>query len=185
MRIWSGCVGIGVLVGLAGGAGPGAHLVKPLSTGPVSYFDQQCSRCHGPFGANYALDSLRKRSLSGLKKEIGSMASGAGQMPISGRDLDAQVAMHQAILKDTPFLSFTKSSGGVLSGEVVGAEKVVLKQGSKSVVPEVSEGIWSARVPGAWLSNGQPILVVAGTKKTVVMDLSKGPTSGEVVAKKR
>ena len=170
-----------LLLGLAGFAlaGPTPKIVKPLSPGPIEYFENQCARCHGTRGSNFVVASLKRRSPASLKAEIQSMASGPGQSPISGRDLDAQVALHRSIIKGTPFLSFTKSANGVLSGEVVGSEIVAIKYGTTRIPAKVADGVWTARVPLSWLSPTRPIFVVSGTSKGMqaAIDLTASPTS--------
>ena len=177
MRIWPATVLAGITIALASGSGQRATIVKPLTQGPVTYFANQCSRCHGPSGSNYVLDSLRKRTSVSLKHEISEMASGPGQMPLKGRDLDAQVALHEAIMKGIPFLSLTKVSGTSISGEVVGTNKVLLRQGARVISARVVDATWTASIPASWLPINQPIWVIAGLKKQAVMDLSKNPAS--------
>lgn len=174
MKIW-----VQIVLGMTGVAlaGPTPKIVKPLSPGPVEFFENQCARCHGTGGSNFVVASLKKRSAASLKAEIKSMASGPGQSPISGRDLDAQVALHQSFIKGKPFLSLTRLMGTGLSGEVIGTDKVSVRQGAKSIQAKVHEGVWIVRLPATWLIAPQPIVVVAGSKMIVAMDISTSATS--------
>ncbi len=153
----------------------GQPAVKPLSKGPVQYFIEHCSRCHSSEGSAYT-DSIAKRSEASLRDEIAEMAQGPGGEAINGRDLEAQLAHHLAIIKKQPFISFTKLKGRLLGGEITVVSRASLSHGKDRVDAKVVDGNWSATVPSSWM-DGKPIVVTPKGYAAVKLDISKSATS--------
>ena len=136
--------GLGVL-GLAGSL----QKAQPrLTTGPVSYFATHCARCHGPNGSYYDSQSLGKLTDARLRQFVKDMSEGAGNAPIKGADLDAQVAYHRAMIRNKPFVAIVNFAGGSIKGEAFGTPAVWAGLGSKRVKATVKED-GSFRIPAS------------------------------------
>ena len=138
-----GLAGLAILVIPAGAQ----KAPEKLTVGPVSYFEAHCSRCHGPNGSFYDLQQLSKLSDAKLRKFVVDMAMGAGNAPLRGSDIDAQVAYHRAMIRNKPFLAVTSISGGFVKGEAYGADKIfVLRSGASASVGQDSKFQLRAKV---------------------------------------
>lgn len=89
---------------------------------PLAYFNENCARCHGEYGATYDDDFGKDRSDASLHEIINEMADGPGQAPLSPAELDAVTAWHRALRDKKPFVVIVKSektdAGFQLSGEI-------------------------------------------------------------------
>lgn len=92
--------------------------------GPVSYFEKNCARCHGPHGYNYDPQALAKLTDAKLRQFVKDMSFGAGAAPLKGPDLDAQVAYHRSLIANKPFVAILGVTNGVLRGQAWGADAV-------------------------------------------------------------
>ena len=125
-----------------------AKKAEPLKTSPVKYFKDHCARCHGTDGGMYDDFFDRGKSDKDLRDVIDRMATGPGQSPIDGIDLDAQVAYHRAIGSKLPFLTWTGQKGSVLSGDfAISGEKLTAKVGKKKLAVTDKEGTWTLTLP--------------------------------------
>lgn len=114
-----------------------------LSDGPISYFQDRCARCHGPYGSGYLPDSQLRLDDVALRNIIRDMAAGPAMAPIEGPDLDAQVGFHRSLLDARPFLAIVKRDAGSLEGEVSPGSRVVLKAGDQTIEAKVTDHTWS------------------------------------------
>lgn len=118
----------------------------------LDYYGAHCARCHGLEGANYSVESLKKRDDASLRAVIHEMAVGPGQAPLEDAQLEAVTAWHRAFIAGQPFVSvtqITRENGKIqLKGEATSEAKITLLG---STVPQVlaeRESIhWSAELP--------------------------------------
>lgn len=145
--------------------------VKVAKRGPAAYFEQSCAPCHGPRGTMFAPDFDAKYDDQSLAETILRMADGPGKAPLDPQEISAQVALHRAIARGVPFLSVTSYDGGVLRGEIVGAEAVT-SAGYPAPV-KVADGMWSVSVPLFEV----PKLRLEAASKTGIAELYPGKAS--------
>ncbi len=125
-----------------------AKKAEPLKNSPVTYFKAHCARCHGTDGGMYDDGFDKKISDKDLRDVIDRMATGPGQAPIDGIDLDAQVAYHRAIGSHLPFLAWTAQKGQTLSGDfTLSGEKLTAKLGKKKLPIQEKDRIWTLILP--------------------------------------
>jgi hypothetical protein len=120
---------------------------EPLKVGPIAYFEAHCSRCHGGVAspANTAFE--RVIPVETLRKAVSDMASGPGGQAVTGTDLGALVALHQAMMQGEPFIAWTGTKGRVLTGECSPATRVSAVSGGKSLLVPTSGSGWSLKLP--------------------------------------
>lgn len=129
--------------------------IRTLDFQPLAYFDQHCSRCHGPFGSFYGKEFARDLSPAALQQKVAEMAAGPGGAPLSGDSLAALVAFHQSLSTQQPFIVVTKSDDDSLSGEVTPNVPLRISCGDQSTVLPVKGYQWAAEKP-KWLGNCPP-----------------------------
>lgn len=132
----------------------GASIGRPTSQPalpsiqPIAYFQENCARCHGDYGSNYGDQFARNLDDAKLSKVVDDMCAGPGNAPLSGVDLQAEIAFHRALADRKPFICITKRDGDKFSGETMpGATLKVAKADLKSDVKVDDAGAWSATVP--------------------------------------
>ena len=120
-------------------------IVSPVAFKPIDYFDQNCSRCHGPYGSFYGNEFGRGLTDQKLREVIADMASGPGNAPLGEAELDVQAAYHRSLLDRRPFVVVNAIEGNddrvTMSGEVspnsvvfVGADRANVKGHAWDVV---------------------------------------------------
>jgi hypothetical protein len=119
---------------------------KTLETAPISYFDQNCARCHGPMGSFYGDNFGANLTDAQLKRVVKEMADGPGNAPVDGLDLDAQIAFHRALVKKEPFIAVLEKSGNELRGEVSPGSQVELDM-PQPIKAKVTENQWVLTLP--------------------------------------
>ena len=132
---------------LAADAQPPAPQPRSVSTAPLTYFQDNCARCHGDEGAFYDKAALAKRADAQLRQSIRDMADGPGDAPLSGEGVAVQMALHRAIAKGAPFLAVTKWQAPVLQGEATAGSRVWLELGSAKMNAEISGSQWKIALP--------------------------------------
>ena len=136
----------------------------PLGHAPLEYFAAKCARCHGPFGSFYGEDFGRNRSDAALHKVVKEMAEGPAGAPLAGRELDAQVAFHRALLAKEPFVAWTGQSGGEIAGEVSPDTTVSARVKGVEVPAKVDDTRWRLTLPAGTAASD--VTVVARSDAT-------------------
>ena len=138
--------------------------------GPIAYFEDRCSRCHGSMGSMYDLKLLASRSKKKLEEDIKRMAEGPAQAPLVPADVQRQVQLHQAMASSKPYIFVFPAKGRRLTGEVTAGSTVRVAGQGKTVQARVNGFAWSADLPKGFV----PLKVVAGLgKATTTLVLRK------------
>jgi glucose/arabinose dehydrogenase len=111
----------------------------------IAYFNANCARCHGPFGAFYGKRPYHPYSV--LQADIKRMADGPGNAPLSPEALAAQVAYHQSLYDLKPFVAWIGQQGREISGEVSPGSTVTVLNGAQSIPAHVEDYHWTAKLP--------------------------------------
>ncbi len=159
---------------------PSSTRVQPLTFSPLTYFDSQCSRCHGPNGAHYGDDFGKGLSEKKLRTIVDDMAAGPGEAPLEGAELAAQVAFHHSLIVKTPFIVLTKLETNGMRGEVMPGSEVILEVDGKSFAAEVDGRDWSISLPENSLDDpakDAPILIARREGSETRLDLSRNSYS--------
>ena len=175
-RGWLPLVAVLLSGAVAGGATGGSPPVIPLHQGAISYFDRACAHCHGPYGSAYGSAFFTKYDLTLLGRSINSMANGPGQSPLDAEGLQAEVAFHQAIITQAPFIDWTSRDGDTFVGEVT--RKAALSATARgAAVPVAVSGIhWTLKLPAG--ASAADVTLTASLKgKTAVWRPTKYPYS--------
>lgn len=135
--------------------GSARPVIHTLDFRPLAYFDQHCSRCHGPFGSYYGKDFAADLSPEALREKISEMAAGPGGAPVSGDSLAVLVAFHQSLSSGRPFITITGAGGDSLTGEVSPGASLQLICGDQTATPEVTGYHWVTQEP-EWLGSCPP-----------------------------
>ena len=120
---------------------------RVVLTAPLTYFQDNCSRCHGEEGAFYDKPALARRADAQLRQSIQEMAEGPGNAPLDGEGVAVQMAYHRAIAAEKPFLAVTKWGGALLEGEATPGSRVWLELGAAKIAAEQSGRQWKMVVP--------------------------------------
>lgn len=121
--------------------------------GPISYFQDNCARCHGPYGSFYGGQFGNNLPPGGLRPMVKLMTEGPGGAPLDGRELDLLVAWHQSLINKTPFVILVDTDGGqseplVARGEVTpGATVTVRAARGEPISATVTDHLWTAQLP--------------------------------------
>ena len=118
-----------------------------VTTAPISYFEDRCSRCHGPQGSFYGDAFGKNLTEEALRKVVDDMCRVQADSPLKGMDLDAQIAYHRALIAKEPFLVVTQVKEGEISGEVAEKATVQVKVKRATVTAEVKYTGWKAELP--------------------------------------
>ncbi|MBC7771207.1 MAG: hypothetical protein H7210_01800 [Pyrinomonadaceae bacterium] len=122
----------------------------PLGIGPVTFFQQSCSKCHGRFGAMYA-ETLATTTEKKLQEDIVRMVIGPAQTRLGDAELAALVAFHRSLVKEEPFVIVTRIDDSTLNQTTIegeassGAAVKVLIEG-KEIEAVMDEWRWRAVV---------------------------------------
>lgn len=145
----------------------------PLSTGPITFFENQCARCHGSYGAQYG-EALRALADADLARFVDEMIVGPGMASLPPADVAAQVAYHRSMVDGRPFLAITSRNGASIGGEVTPGAAVTVLTPAGRVVAEVTGHTWRGSLaPGAAPT---AVEAVSGTGSTT-LDLGAGTYS--------
>lgn len=120
---------------------------EPLKSGPVTYFEDRCARCHGPNGSFYGDDFGKKLTDDDLRKVVRDMCKFQGDSPLAGRELDAQVAYHRALIVKEPFIVITAIGSLQIKGEALPKTEISCRIGDKSIKGTLKSGLWSVDLP--------------------------------------
>lgn len=147
--------------------------------GPLTYFDRACARCHGPEGYNYSKGFAGKYTKAGLVEEIQRMADGPGNEPLSPKQLESQLVMHQAMSGRLGFVFIREIKGNTIIGEATGIKVVEVRVGTNLVKTKVKDLEWSVTVPKAQQAKS---FVQLGSSRLplVVGRFAIAPTSAKV-----
>jgi cytochrome c553 len=96
---------------------------------PIAYFETNCSRCHGPFGANYTPAHLAALDDKELRRNIKEMAEGPGNAPLDAASMSVLFDYHRAIAEGQAFAFVTERADRRIAGEIVPEAGVELVDG--------------------------------------------------------
>jgi len=131
----------------AGSDAPPAAVVRVLAFAPISYFEESCAKCHGPYGSFWGEGFARGLSDDDLVRITEEMAAGPGGAPVAGEALLALAAYQRALGAGEPFLAITGAGEGELSGEVSPGTLVTVHAGGRSAPATVTGHRWVCRLP--------------------------------------
>jgi len=129
--------------------------VEPLTIGPITYFNTQCSSCHGDYGKQIADHNIaRTSSAEDYRAMVDYMVTVRSESSLAPRELDAQTAYCSSLAavgegvtsEGSPTFVCVKTpvrSGG-LEGEVTPGSKVTLvaAKGQVRIDAKVSGHSW-------------------------------------------
>lgn len=128
----------------------------PLNFGPISYFEQNCARCHGPLGSNFGAKFAANLDNERLFVVVNQMAKGPGNAPLADLALEAEVAFHRALAKKEPFISWAGTASGKLVGEVTPDSQLVFVAAGSETSATLEDERWTVPlVTGADLSQAK------------------------------
>jgi len=125
----------------------GARVSMSEGFAPITYFEDNCARCHGSNGSAYGPEFGKHLSDAQLTKVIDDMAVGPGNAPVNARQLDVLVAYHHAMIARQPFVAVTKTTP---TGEQLTLEGEVTPNTALTVgntVATVDGTNWSVTIP--------------------------------------
>ncbi|HYD01221.1 MAG TPA: hypothetical protein VEB22_08345 [Phycisphaerales bacterium] len=165
----SGGAGEGAVGGETGGKGSGdagtgkgasvkpkpTAWVEPLTIGPITYFNTQCSSCHGDYGKQIADHNIAKTSSAeDYRSMVDYMVTVRSESSLAPRELDAQTAYCSSLAavgegvasEGSPTFVCVKTPvrRGGLEGEVTPGSKVTLvaARGQVRIDAKVSGHSW-------------------------------------------
>lgn len=115
--------------------------------GPITYYEEHCSRCHGQFGTGYLPDMDKRLTDDALRKVILEMAEGPAAAPLDEAQLDAEMAYHRSFIDGTPFVARTDAKA--LKGEVTEGARVSVVVNGKTIPASVEGHTWSVNGAGS------------------------------------
>lgn len=121
--------------------------VRTIAPGPISYFQDRCARCHGPYGAFYS-EALKSRPHDSMIAKVDEMCRGPGGMALDAEGVAAQAAFHEARARGAPFISIS-SSDTELTGEVTPDSTVRIVWSGGASDAAVDGHFWRAPMPAA------------------------------------
>jgi hypothetical protein len=144
----------------------------PLNVAPIAYFQAQCARCHGTVTSPSNTAFEKPLPNDELKRFVEDMAAGPGGKALAGRDLDALVGLHRAMIAKQPYLAWTGRDGRKLKGDVSPGAKVTAKSGKNAVTVTVKGLAWSLEIP-VGTSPGDITLEAVKGKASTKLDLRR------------
>jgi hypothetical protein len=118
--------------------------------GPLGYFQDQCARCHGDYGAAYGDTFGAKLSDQQMLDVVKAMADGPAQAPLQDAQLQEETAFHLALRDKKPYIVATTWADGKLSGEAMPGSTVTLIQGDKTQTVELNGHQWQVNLDSGW-----------------------------------
>ena len=115
---------------------------------PISYFNDNCGKCHGSYGTYWLGGVLAGLGEQKLREEVDLMAAGPARAPLEGLALEAQVAYHRSLVDGRPFVTVFREPSG-LAGEVTPGSRVLLMSSGREQEAEVTEHRWSSSLRDA------------------------------------
>jgi len=145
-------LGVAAWVGLAISATPEetpSLEAGPMTTGfrPLDYFQNQCARCHGDYGAAYGKEFGKNLDDKQLEGFVRDMAEGPAQAPLGDADLVVETGFQRALRDGQPFGVVVAWKNGVLSGEATPGSKVSLSVEGRSIEIPLEGDSWKVSVP--------------------------------------
>jgi len=110
----------------------------PDTAGPVSYFVNNCSRCHGPADNAYA-EFTKPRRGEEMKKFIVLMADGPALAPIDPAGVEMQYHLHNAMLDKAPYAWIDPTQTDLIAGELIEGTTVYLNTGTERIKAAITD----------------------------------------------
>jgi cytochrome c5 len=104
-------------------AAPASAPASQPVAGPITYYNDNCNRCHGQVDAAYP-DSKSPPTGEKLKQIIQDMAEGPAQAPLDASGLAEQVKLHEAIFSRGPYVWIDPGATGQISGETIPGTRI-------------------------------------------------------------
>lgn len=149
-------------------------IAGPVTTGfrALDYFQTNCARCHGDYGAAYGLEFGKNLTDRQLQDFVRDMAEGPAQAPLSDADLAVVTDFHRALRDGRPFGGVVAWKGGVLSGEALPGSTVSLELPGQTLDVPLDGNAWKIAVPAdtPW---AKATLRITRDKKETVIPLAK------------
>ena len=126
--------------------------VYDLKDGPLSVYDNHCSRCHGVNGSLYGA-SFYALDEHDLEYEVYDMMTGPAQLKPSTAEVEAMNRYHFAIQQKTPFAcitnaeSFYMNNAISLTGESTPNTMITLNKGQEEIAAVITKHKWTVQNP--------------------------------------
>ncbi|HEX8236235.1 MAG TPA: hypothetical protein VF600_09790 [Abditibacteriaceae bacterium] len=119
---------------------------------PMSYFENNCARCHGSYGSFYGEGFGKGLSDSKLRQVVHDMAAGPGNAPVTEPQLDALTAYHRSLIDGKPFLIINaareeENAPRTLQGETTPDSQISVRWQGGSAAATVEGYTWTAKLP--------------------------------------
>lgn len=121
----------------------------PLATGPISYFERHCARCHGPYGELYPRP-FAAHTDEELARIVREMVTGPAQSSLPERELEALTDYHRSMAAAAPFIAITARVGSHIAGEVTRGALVTVRASPRSVPAVITGDTWSVDLPAGF-----------------------------------
>lgn len=118
-----------------------------LAVGPLTFFEDRCARCHGPYGAMYVPGMSERLDRRTLARVVREMVEGPAQARLDPQDLAALTAFHLSLDDARPFLAVTRRDGARFAGEVTPGAFVRAAAGPRSIPAVVIGHDWGLVLP--------------------------------------
>ncbi|HEY0009256.1 MAG TPA: hypothetical protein VGB55_11070 [Tepidisphaeraceae bacterium] len=132
----------------------------PEVTGPITYFIESCSRCHGEIDSPYVGLTAPNRG-DALNTVLQAMAEGPAAAPLDPAGLAEQRKLHDAIYDQQPYVWINPTQKETVSGETLPDTKLTLIKDGQATPVTVEENRFTLPPsPGATLRierNGKTI----------------------------
>lgn len=126
--------------------------VYDLKTGPLTVFDNHCSRCHGTNGSLYGA-SFYALDQHDMEYDVYDMMTGPAQLKPSTAEVEAMNQYHFAIQQKTPFAcitnadSFLTNNTTILVGETTPNTTIKLMKDNTETNSVISKYKWTVQNP--------------------------------------
>lgn len=138
----------------------------PDTVGPVTYFVNNCSRCHGPADNAYSEFNDPKRG-DALRVMIKTMADGPAMAASDEQTIQQQYDLHIAILDKLPYVWLDPNSQDVIAGEIIPGTTVTLETPTGPIRAAIDDHAFA-------LPNEPGKIVVTRSGKRAVIEREQG-----------
>lgn len=115
----------------------------PTKFRPISFFQEKCARCHGPYGTFYGEGFAARLNDDQLRAKVHDMVFGAGRSTLPDADIDLLTAFQRSIRSKSPFL-LVGTDEPDWGGEVSPGAVVEINTGTQKIAATVDSHLWQA-----------------------------------------
>lgn len=128
--------------------GPAEGEIDEALRTPITYFNANCSSCHGNYGSYWGEGFAAELSEEELHAVVDEMAAGPAFAPLEGRALEAQTAYNRSLAAGAEKGLFVVAivQGATVTGEVTPEATVTVVTGAGDVKATVDGHTWAAEV---------------------------------------